>query len=271
MSVVGSEVQRLRRERGLSGAAVAAVVGFSPSKLSKLETGRAAMSEPTLRRLLQALSVPAEEGEALVSRLRSDQRAKSSEASTGRYISVRELAELEASATSLLVYAPQVVPGLLQSSGYAQNVVKTMISVLPRSFPADHSEVATREAIASSIGWRMIRQRTLDEASDRDLRFVLDQRCLERPSFCHEADWREQYCRLKQLDGRSEISIRWTREPSVPWCPEISVFDGTSVVIEDATGLVDMTSSPLRDRFIHLANLYAEQAERLGAFKQERS
>ncbi len=55
---VGARIRELRRAQGLSGYALARATGISQSQLSKIETGKAALSVGVLTRLCRVLGRP---------------------------------------------------------------------------------------------------------------------------------------------------------------------------------------------------------------------
>lgn len=54
---VGTEIRRRRREKGLTGAQLAARAGMSPSAVSQIETGKRTPSSTSVTKLAEALEV----------------------------------------------------------------------------------------------------------------------------------------------------------------------------------------------------------------------
>ncbi len=112
---LGTALRRLREGSGLSLEAVAQELGWSTSKVSRIELAKIAVTPADVRALLGVLDVLTEEVETLVSLAGEDrqlgwwrQYAEVSPPWFEGYLS------LESEASRLLAYESEVVPGLLQ-------------------------------------------------------------------------------------------------------------------------------------------------------------
>jgi transcriptional regulator with XRE-family HTH domain len=124
--LVGSELRRLREERGLSRAEAGEIIRASESKISRMELGRVGLKPRDVADLLTRYGlVSGPEREALLARVREAGRPgwwqPYSDVTPdwfARYLG------LEATATLIRTYEAQFVPGLLQTEDYARAVVR---------------------------------------------------------------------------------------------------------------------------------------------------
>ncbi|TDC62961.1 helix-turn-helix domain-containing protein [Streptomyces hainanensis] len=167
---LGQELRRLREDRGMTAEEVADRLLVSQSKISRLENGRRSISPRDVRDLCGVYEV---EDRRLVDSLM--QMAKESR-QQGWWHAFAELSPtysvyigLETDASSLRVYEPQVVPGLMQTPAYASAVIS---GALP--------EVGEEE-VASRVQVRMRRQqRVWDDRNPLRLWAVVDEAALRR-------------------------------------------------------------------------------------------
>ncbi|MFE2753012.1 helix-turn-helix domain-containing protein [Actinosynnema sp. NPDC059335] len=124
---LGLSLKRYRGSRGASQAEVAASLGVSDSRISKVEDGTATLSTDQLARVLDFLDVHgAERATALELGARARKRLRRSAKDIPPYTdtlpgSFQRLADMEADATAIHCYQPGVVPGLLQAPGYIRS------------------------------------------------------------------------------------------------------------------------------------------------------
>ncbi|OFA56558.1 regulator [Streptomyces fradiae] len=134
---------------------------MSASKLSKIENGRLAPSVTDVERILSALGVSEEIRREYVDAA----RAAATEATAWRHLKrigadkgQRETQALEAQMTTLRLFQPALVPGLLQTPEY-------MRAVLLR-------HELSEDVLARTINGRLLRQHVL-YAKGKTLRFVI--------------------------------------------------------------------------------------------------
>src|SRR6266540_5129104 len=120
---VGAELRRLREAANLSGEQVAATLGWSQPKVSRIETGRTAFTVRDVARLLALYGVTDDVRAELLA-------ATAEDTGEGAWI-VRAggwphrqgyIASLEVVTKRIRQYQPMVVPGLLQTREYAKAV-----------------------------------------------------------------------------------------------------------------------------------------------------
>ena len=164
---LAEELRRLRGER--RGAAVARRLGWSESKLSRIETARTGISEADLERLLRLYLCAAGER----SRLRELARRGRVRVWWAPYRSsvsepYDQYVGFEAEAVSMCEWEAQVVPGLLQTDDYAHAVIEAGAEALD-------PQIAQRR-----IALRMARQRVLTRELPPRLCVVIDEAVLYR-------------------------------------------------------------------------------------------
>jgi transcriptional regulator with XRE-family HTH domain len=164
---LGEELRRLRGDR--KGAVVARALGWSESKLSRIETARTGIRDSDLERLLALIEAPADDRR----RLRELARRGRARVWWTPYRSsltepYDEYVALEAEATLLCEWEAQVVPGLLQTDEYARVVIEA---------GADRAE---DDVIETRVMLRMNRQTVLSREDPPRLRMVLDEAVLHR-------------------------------------------------------------------------------------------
>ena len=167
---LGSELRRLREAQSIKLEEVADRLGVAPSTLSRIETGKAPTRSAYLSSMLDFYGVddPGQR-QILVEMAREGHRKGwwaiwEDVLPTGFGIYVG----LEAEATSLRVYEPQVVHGLLQTEEYARTVMTT---VRRRQTPAE---------IERLVALRMQRQEVLLREDPIALWLILDEAVLRR-------------------------------------------------------------------------------------------
>ncbi|MCC9741292.1 helix-turn-helix transcriptional regulator [Streptomyces sp. MNU89] len=158
---LGTALRALRRASGREAKSVARGAVMSASKLSKIENGRLAPSVTDVERILGALGVSDEIRREYVDAA----RAAATEATAWWHLKrigadkgQREAQALEAQMTTLRLFQPALVPGLLQTPEY-------MRAVLVR-------HELSEDVLTRTINGRLMRQHILYEQS-KTLRFVI--------------------------------------------------------------------------------------------------
>ncbi|KNE82142.1 MULTISPECIES: helix-turn-helix domain-containing protein [Streptomyces] len=158
---LGTALRALRQASGREAKSVARGAVMSASKLSKIENGRLAPSVTDVERILSALGVSEEIRREYVDAA----RAAATEATAWRHLKrigadkgQRETQALEAQMTTLRLFQPALVPGLLQTPEY-------MRAVLLR-------HELSEDVLARTINGRLLRQHVL-YAKGKTLRFVI--------------------------------------------------------------------------------------------------
>ncbi|WP_431947619.1 helix-turn-helix domain-containing protein [Actinacidiphila sp. bgisy167] len=130
---LGSELRKLREQKGMTAEEVAARLLVSQSKISRLENGRRSISQRDVRDLCGVYGV---EDSRLVDSLMNMARESRQQGWWHAFgdVPYSVYIGLETEAESLRVYESLIVPGLLQTRAYAEAVIEGM---WPEATPAD--------------------------------------------------------------------------------------------------------------------------------------
>ena len=166
---LAAELRRLRDEARLTGEEVGERLGWSPAKVSRIETARTAITAADLTRLLDLYEVTGQRRDWLTELGRSaGERGWWDAYADTLGPQYATLIAMEAQAERVRWYAAQIVPGLLQTEAYAREIIASTLLISPPG------EIERRVQV------RMTRQRILH--NDRPLRLsvVLDEGVLLR-------------------------------------------------------------------------------------------
>ncbi|MFC0530418.1 helix-turn-helix domain-containing protein [Phytohabitans kaempferiae] len=123
---LATRLRDLRKAAGLSTTQLAAQLGWSQSKVSKIENGRTKPAVADVNAWLTAVDAPASQRPELLDMAESIQVASIIWDRTlggGRAAHQREIGLLRDQATEVRVFQNGVVPGLLQTAAYARAVL----------------------------------------------------------------------------------------------------------------------------------------------------
>jgi transcriptional regulator with XRE-family HTH domain len=169
---LAAELRRLREERSLTGEDVAESLGWSTSKISRIETARIGIKRTDLARLLALYEVPTEFRAELIDLTANTRSRGWWNAYTG-YVPERfaSYLVLESQAESLAAWSPETVPGLLQTQGYAQAAIASHMAAIAAISPTE---------IEQRVQARLHRQQILTSENPTMVRCVLDESVLLR-------------------------------------------------------------------------------------------
>lgn len=163
------ELRRLREEAGLTHSDVARRLEWSPSKVSRIETGQSRVQTGDVRDLLEIYGIT-DEGirESLVQLAREARRRGwwtryTDVLGSGTYVG------LEAEAAGLHTYESMFIPGLLQTEDYARAVIRAGQA---RPDP---------DTLERRLSARMVRQEILERPDPPEIWAVLDESVVRRP------------------------------------------------------------------------------------------
>ncbi|GAA0995490.1 helix-turn-helix transcriptional regulator [Acrocarpospora macrocephala] len=162
------ELRKMREQVGLSPEAAAARLGWSRSKVSRVETGRTRASSSDVAQICELFGADSSVRAALI-QLAKEVRQRGwwtayADVFTGSYVGFEDEASL------IRQWEVQLVPGLLQTEDYARTVIG---AGLPQ--PHDADDVHRR------VMARMARRMLLSRPNAPELRAVLDEAVLRRP------------------------------------------------------------------------------------------
>jgi len=235
---LGRHLRDLRTQAGLTVRGAAKDLAWSETKLWRIETGRTSTRSPDVERLCRMYQAPADLTASLVA-LAKETKAR------GWWLSYEDVINvgfdiylgLEEAATRLRWYETELVPGLLQTAGYAHALIR-----------AGHPELDDDE-IGRRVDLRVARQSLLTRAVDPPtLQVVLNEAALRWPVGGSKV-MAEQLAHLLAVGRLPNVSIRVVRfEAGV----HAGVMSGPFVLLEFPTNGNGQPSEPptvYRDSF----------------------
>jgi transcriptional regulator with XRE-family HTH domain len=194
---LAAELRRLRERAGLTGEEASERLGWSGSKLSRIELHRIGVKQADLRKLLALYGVvESHRDELLALNRESDKKARLVRA-TGGFPQVADYMSAEAEAQSVWNWEPQVVPGLLQTRDYARALRQLWLGM----FPGPPSET---DRWAET---RLMRQQVLTRDPPLELSVVIDESVLHR-RYGDGAVMREQLRHLVEAAELPNVEMR---------------------------------------------------------------
>lgn len=191
---LGAELRNLRKQAGLSGKALGAILGSSQASISRAEMGRRLVSPDEIARWSQAAGVGPEETERLL-RLgraaRAQLRSWWDVHAGGLARRQQEVANLEAVSTRICNYQ-LVIPGLLQTANYARRALTL-------------ADVSGQGGISAAVAARMHRQEVLYDQA-KIFEYVLPESAL-RWRLTDDAGMRAQADRLVSVDSLPNVTL----------------------------------------------------------------
>ena len=191
--LLGTQLRRLRESRGISAQEAARAIRGSESKISRIELGRNAIREIDVLDLLTYYGVGAVEREQLLSLAEQANRP----GWWHRYNDIlpdwfQSYVGMEEAATSIRIYEPQFIPGLLQTQQYTAAVLAVC-------------DIAVNEAERHVI-LRKERQRRFTEGRLK-LWAIIEENALRRPMGSKEI-LRDQLRYLLSLCTKRNLTLQ---------------------------------------------------------------
>jgi transcriptional regulator with XRE-family HTH domain len=234
---LASELRRLREEAALTGEEAAASIGWSPSKISRIETGKSSITAGDLRRLLDLYQVSGVRRDRLAELGRTAQQRGWWDAYAGTINpGYSTLIALEDDAESESHYAPLIIPGLMQTERYAEVMTRATNIMVP---PGERTRITTA---------RMTRQKVLAKKDPLKLFAVLDEAALRRQVGGADV-MREQLLHLIELADAPNITIQILPFSSGPHLAIRGVFTLLQFPEAAASGVVFLETMT-RDLFV---------------------
>ena len=164
---LAAELRRLRERAGFRGEQVAEQLGWSASKVSRIELHRTGIKQRDLRQLLDLYGVQDEKHrESLIALAEESSKANRLDLATASLPEEYAASVIaEAEAQSVWTWDPLIVPGLLQTADYARSVM----SGWREMFPVPPGEIERR------VEARLLRQRVLAREPVFTLATVIDE------------------------------------------------------------------------------------------------
>jgi transcriptional regulator with XRE-family HTH domain len=196
---LATELRRLRERAGITGDQASDRLGWSGSKLSRIENSKIGVKQADLRLLLDLYHVSETHRSEVLALARESMRAPSAEdAAISTFpTGYAEFIDAESEATTRWDWEPQVVPGLLQTANYAREVMRGWYIMF--SLPPTELELRVEE--------RMARQQVLARDEPLDLTVVIDESVIRR-RFGSRSVMREQLHSLGESSEMDNVEIR---------------------------------------------------------------
>jgi transcriptional regulator with XRE-family HTH domain len=164
-----AHLRKLREEHGLTLAQAAKQVDWTSAKLSRIESGQRGAHPNDVRALADVYGVTGEEREALITLAReARQRGWWQPYGSALPYGFATYVGLESEASSIAGYAPELVPGVLQTEDYARAQMRAA------PVPEPDEEIDKRVAV------RTARQQRLTESNPPEVRVILNEAVLHR-------------------------------------------------------------------------------------------
>ncbi len=254
---LAEELRRLRERSGLTGDDVAQRLGWSGSKVSRIELHRTGVKQADLSKLLDLYHVgEPHRGELIALARESAQKGRLDKITAGFPADYAAYLQAEAEARAVWNWEPQLVPGLLQIPEYTRAMMQSWRS----KFATPPSDIDRR------VQTRLVRQQRLTGDDPLELAVVVDESVLYR-RFGDRAVMRRQLeslveasqrpnldLRILPLDGGNPIASGAFSYMQFPQVHEVPLRDLVSVEALDTTYYLEEEAQthPYRLAFEHL-------------------
>lgn len=122
---VAATLRRMREQARVTRETAAAELYCTVSKIGDIETGRSGVKPAELEKLLDLYSATGEDRDTLVETARISRRRRRYDPSEPSIpVGYRRYGDLEAQARSVMFFSPELLPGVLQTDGYARAVLE---------------------------------------------------------------------------------------------------------------------------------------------------
>ncbi|MFJ3792505.1 helix-turn-helix domain-containing protein [Kitasatospora sp. NPDC090091] len=168
---LGGELGKLRTSREMNAKDVAAALGWSASKLSRIESGQVPLQERDAAKLLAHYGVSSPEEVKHFLSLTRQSRQQGWWHAYGDALPewFRAYVGFESDATKIVTYQCELIPGLLQTEKYARGVIRAM------------NPTESTEEVERRVALRMDRQRILDRPDPPQLWAIVGEAVIRRP------------------------------------------------------------------------------------------
>ncbi|GGK85359.1 helix-turn-helix domain-containing protein [Mangrovihabitans endophyticus] len=252
---VGSVLARLRKAAGLTGGQLGHRVGMSQPKISRIENGKGLPDPDDVGILARALGAEEEIVLLLMDRA-TGSRERMTDWTTGPMgLAGRQntIGHWENATRSLRVFQPAVVPGLLQSSGYAKAILEDFQLLV-------FTDLRDRAvAVAEAVSARIRRQEVLND-HDRSFHFVMTEAVLSN-RVCPPQEMLAQLLRLREAAAQENVTIGIVAADAPLSTPPFHGFE----LLDDRLVNVDLFTSGLISQGRTQAHLYRQVFDSLAA------
>ena len=196
---LAAELRRLRERAGLIGEQVAERMGWSASKVSRIENAHTTPRPSEIKELLLLYGIDGEHAEQLLALAREANRKGWWEGYSGALPDAHtEYIGLEAEAKSSLQWGPEFAIGLMMTEDYTRQMIRDNTRSIAPTPPGE---------IERRIEARMIRQQILKRDPPFKLKVALDESVLRR-RVGSNGTMRAQLDQLLELSEYDNINLR---------------------------------------------------------------
>ena len=193
---LAAELRAIREDMGRSGDAVANALKWSPSKISRYERAKTGLPPKEVERLLDYYKISGDRRRMLLDLAKeATQKGWWEEFSSTLSEDYTQFIGLEHEATSMAIWHVDVVPGLLQTEGYARQIISSYSRVEP----------VAPGMIGRLVRVRMRRQQVLQRDA-LSIQITLDESVLMR-RIGTPAIMRDQLLYLAEIADRPNIEL----------------------------------------------------------------
>ena len=193
---LAAALRQLREERNLSCTDAGKAVGWSESKISRIETGRVGIQPPDLERLLDLYQVTGDPRAGLLTlRRQATHRGWWHSYSDALPSWFEAYVGLEDGAKSLFTYQNQLVHGLMQTEDYAAALIRAA------------QPWANADEVERQLAARATRQALLTAGNPLQVWAVLDEAVLRR-EVGGAATMRTQLNRLREISALPTVTLQ---------------------------------------------------------------
>ncbi|MFI5605700.1 helix-turn-helix domain-containing protein [Amycolatopsis sp. NPDC051903] len=192
---VSAELRLLRLEAGLTCKEVSDGLGFSESKISRMETGNRGLYTDDVSTILGFLRAPSEKRQELMQLLREGEQRNWHEIHGKLPPNWKQLIRFEDEASAIKNYEPLLIPGLAQTPEYTRALVHSIDRQL--------DEIDVDKLIAA----RVSRQLVLSRANGPAVHLLIEEGVLRRFVGGPEV-MRGQLQHLQLMANRSKVTLQ---------------------------------------------------------------
>lgn len=228
---VGQTLARMRKAKRLTGAQLAAAVGMSQPKISRIERGKGLPDPADIGRIARALGADDLLAHQLTDRAEGFHNRMTDwrPAPAGLATMQHSVGEWEAAAHNLRMFEPTIVAGLLQTDGYARSVFAAF-----QRMTAYDGAARGESAVLEAVSGRVQRQEIIADES-KTFRFVMAETVLVN-RLCTPIEMLAQIARLRELAARDNVSLSFVPDHALWALPPQHGFN----LLDDRLVVVDL-------------------------------
>ncbi|MEV4474933.1 helix-turn-helix domain-containing protein [Nonomuraea salmonea] len=169
--ILARELRHLRERASLTGDDIKDRLGWSPSKISRIENARISVSQGDIELLLDVYNASAVQRERLLALAGQTQTPHSWRAYPAPTQEFLSFLEVEAVADSIRQWEVGVVPGVLQTEAYARHLIQSW---------RDIDDTLTQRQVEDRVAIRLNRQKRFLPPESSHIWIVMDESILMR-------------------------------------------------------------------------------------------